>query len=104
MADTTRKYSVTIPEDVAEEARVRGDGNLSAYVTAAVARQLERDRLGDLVAGFEEEHGPLDPAAVDEKRSIIARVAADYLRARLAEGQDTAAPVHTEHEPPGRVA
>ncbi|MFI0484708.1 hypothetical protein [Actinomadura sp. 9N215] len=52
MSERTRKYSVTMPEDIAEEARVRsGDAGLSAYVTAAVARQLERDRLDEFDSG-----------------------------------------------------
>jgi hypothetical protein len=56
----TDKMSITVPSDLAEELRVRaGHGNVSAYVTQALIRQLEHDRLGDLVNDLEEIHGPV---------------------------------------------
>jgi hypothetical protein len=56
----TDKMSVTVPSEVAAEIRARaGRGNVSAYVTQALVRQLEHDRLGDLVAGLEAVHGPV---------------------------------------------
>lgn len=56
----TDKMSVTIPSDLAAELRARaGQGNVSAYVTEALIRQLEHDRLGDLVTELAEIHGPV---------------------------------------------
>lgn len=56
----TDKMSITVPADVAAELRARaGRGNVSAYVTHALIRQLEHDRLGDLVAELREIHGPV---------------------------------------------
>ncbi|GIH72256.1 CopG family transcriptional regulator [Sphaerimonospora thailandensis] len=56
----TDKMSITVPADVAAELRARaGHGNVSAYVTHALIRQLEHDRLGDLVAELREIHGPV---------------------------------------------
>lgn len=56
----TDKMSITVPSDVAAEIRARaGHGNVSSYVTHALVRQLEHDRLGDLVAELEEIHGPV---------------------------------------------
>lgn len=56
----TDKLSVTIPADLADELRVRaGRGNVSAYVTQALARQLEHDRLGDLLSELADAHGPV---------------------------------------------
>lgn len=56
----TDKMSITVPADVAAELRTRaGQGNVSAYVTHALVRQLEHDRLGDLVADLREIHGPV---------------------------------------------
>lgn len=56
----TDKMSVTIPSELAAELRSRaGRGNVSAYVTEALMRQLEHDRLGDLLAELEEVHGPV---------------------------------------------
>jgi hypothetical protein len=56
----TDKMSVTVPANIAEEIRTRaGRGNVSAYVTRALMRQLEQDRLGDLVHELEKVHGPV---------------------------------------------
>jgi hypothetical protein len=56
----TDKMSVTVPANIAEEIRARaGRGNVSAYVTHALIRQLEQDRLGDLVHELEKVHGPV---------------------------------------------
>ncbi|MCK8434370.1 hypothetical protein G3I77_15460 [Streptomyces sp. D2-8] len=54
----TKKYTVTLPEELAEEIRQEvGSGGFSAYVTRAIERQREQDRLGELVTWLEEEHG-----------------------------------------------
>ena len=56
----TKKYTVTLPEELAEEIRREvGSGGFSAYVTRAIERQREQDRLGELVAWLEGEHGPV---------------------------------------------
>jgi Arc/MetJ-type ribon-helix-helix transcriptional regulator len=56
----TKKYTVTLPEELAEEIRSEvGPGSFSAYVTQAIERQRERDRLGELVADLEAEYGPV---------------------------------------------
>lgn len=56
----TDKMSITVPADVAAELRARaGHGNVSAYVTHALMRQLEHDRLGDLLMELEAVHGPV---------------------------------------------
>lgn len=44
----TKKYTVTLPEELAEEIRAEvGRGAFSAYVTRAMERQREHDRLGE---------------------------------------------------------
>jgi len=84
MSDPTQKYSVTMPRDIAEAARARsGPSGLSAYVTAAVARQLERDELDELIAAGEAENGPVDPVAVEEKRAVFSK-ARSQQRGRVA--------------------
>ncbi|GAA2220998.1 hypothetical protein GCM10010104_08810 [Streptomyces indiaensis] len=56
----TKKYTVTLPEELAEEIRHQvGAGGFSAYVTRAIERQRELDRLGELVTWLEAEHGPV---------------------------------------------
>jgi hypothetical protein len=68
----TKKYSVTIPEDVAASIRDRvGSGGFSAYVTAAIKRQVERDKIAEIISDFERESGPLSPGAVDEARAVL---------------------------------
>ncbi|MGW1667345.1 CopG family transcriptional regulator [Streptomyces sp. NPDC002324] len=60
MSAPTGKYSITMPRDIAEAAKARsGPSGLSAYVAAAVARQIERDNLNELIQVAEAEHGPV---------------------------------------------
>ncbi len=74
MTDTTQKYSITMPRDVAEAARARGGSSgLSSYVTAAVARQLERDNLAEIIAVAEAEHGPVSDEELRDKRETLRR-------------------------------
>ena len=74
MEEPTQKYSITMPRDVAEAARSRGGpSGLSAYVTAAVARQIERDNLNDLITVAEAEHGPITDEEVQAKRATLLR-------------------------------
>ncbi len=75
MSMATKKYTVTLPEELAEEIRAEvGPGAFSAYVTRAIERQREHDRLGELVARLEGEYGPVTDAdltaAEAERREI----------------------------------
>ncbi len=66
----TDKMSVTIPSDLAAELRERaGRGNVSAYVTDALVRQLEHDRLGDLLAELADTHGPVTEDELAQARA-----------------------------------
>jgi hypothetical protein len=86
MAESTRKYSITIPRDIAEAARARsGPSGLSAYVAAAVARQLERDNLNELIAVAEAEHGPVSDEEIQQKRAQLA-----HAREQRSPGPDAA--------------
>ncbi|MFJ2090080.1 hypothetical protein ACIOEW_12525 [Streptomyces sp. NPDC087901] len=73
----TKKYTVTLPEALAEEIRSEvGAGAFCAYVTRAIERQRERDRLGELVERLEGEYGPVtdaDLAAAEAERREIER-------------------------------
>lgn len=81
MSEPTQKYSITMPRDVAEAARARsGPSGLSSYVAAAVARQIERDNLNDLIAVAEAEHGPVTDEEIQAKRDTL-------LRAREQQGK-----------------
>ncbi|MFD9423704.1 MULTISPECIES: hypothetical protein [unclassified Streptomyces] len=74
----TKKYTVTLPEELAEEIRGEvGPGAFSAYVTRAVERQREHDRLGELVERMEGEYGPVadvDLAEAEAERREIERL------------------------------
>ncbi|MFH8580330.1 CopG family transcriptional regulator [Streptomyces zaomyceticus] len=74
MSEHTQKYSISMPRDIAEAARARsGPSGLSAYVAAAVARQMERDDLNELIAVAEAEHGPVVDAEVTARREQLRR-------------------------------
>ncbi|MFJ8946380.1 hypothetical protein ACIRG4_24655 [Streptomyces sp. NPDC102395] len=81
----TKKYTVTLPEELAEEIRREvGPGAFSAYVTQAIESRRERDRLGELVERLEGEHGPLaedELAAAEAERREHER----YFTARRAD-------------------
>ncbi|MEO3854612.1 CopG family transcriptional regulator [Acrocarpospora sp. B8E8] len=72
MSEPTGKYSITMPRDIAEAARSRsGPSGLSAYVAAAVARQIERDNLSELIQVAEAEHGPITDDEVQALRDHL---------------------------------
>jgi hypothetical protein len=74
MTERTQKISITMPRDIADAARARsGASGLSAYVAAAVARQIERDNLNDLIAVAEAEHGPITDEEIDAARATQER-------------------------------
>ena len=65
------KVSLSIEEDVLAEARERaGRRELSAYVNEALQRQLQHDRLGELLAEMETESGPIPPELLEEARGL----------------------------------
>jgi len=79
MAEPTEKLSITMPQDIADAARARsGTGGLSAYVAAAVARQVERDNLNELIAVAEAEHGPITEEDVAATRARQQRARAEH--------------------------
>lgn len=72
MSEPTGKYSITMPRDIAEAAKARGGpSGLSAYVAAAVARQIERDSLNELITVAEAEHGPISDDEVQALRDQL---------------------------------
>jgi hypothetical protein len=50
----SRKYSISLPEDLAEALRAHvGPGGFSAYVAEALEQRIAMDRLRKIVADFE---------------------------------------------------
>ncbi|MER5451339.1 CopG family transcriptional regulator [Streptomyces sp. NPDC002764] len=86
MSEPTGKYSITMPRDIAEAAKARsGASGLSAYVAAAVARQIERDNLNELIQVAEAEHGPVTDEEIQALRDQLHH-------ARQEQSQDGAHP------------
>jgi hypothetical protein len=77
----TKKYTVTLPEELAEEIRSEvGPGGFSRYVTQAVERQRERERLHAAVDWWESEYGPVtdeELAEAEAERREIERAHAE---------------------------
>ncbi|QIP82825.1 CopG family transcriptional regulator [Streptomyces sp. Tu 2975] len=72
MSEPTGKYSITMPRDIAEAAKARGGpSGLSAYVASAVARQIERDNLNELIQVAEAEHGPITDEEIQALRDRL---------------------------------
>lgn len=66
------KHSVTMPAATSEGVRARvGNRGFSGYVADAVARQLERDALDDVLTRMAADHGAVDEEAV---AAIMARL------------------------------
>jgi len=69
---TATKISVTIEATVLREVQAlvrRSRSSLSAHVTEALARDLRRRRLQEVIAEFESEHGEITEAELAEVRA-----------------------------------
>lgn len=65
------KVSLSIDEDVLAEARARaGHRELSSYVTDALRRQLQHDRIGELLAEMDATSGPVPDELLEEARRL----------------------------------
>ena len=65
------KVSLSIEEDVLEDARERaGRRELSSYVTDALRRQLQHDRIGELLAAMDADSGPIPDELMEEARQL----------------------------------
>jgi len=83
MSEPTGKYSITMPRDIAEAAKARsGPSGLSAYVAAAVARQVERDNLNELIQVAEAEHGPVTDEEIQALRDQLHQARLEQTRGR----------------------
>jgi Arc/MetJ family transcription regulator len=65
------KVSLSLDEDVLTEARERvGRRELSSYVSDALRRQLQHDRIAELLAEMDAEAGPVPEALLEEARQL----------------------------------
>lgn len=65
------KVSVSIDDELLETARDRvGRRELSSYVSEALRRQLQRDRLIELLAEMEARSGPIPDDLMEQARQL----------------------------------
>lgn len=68
---TVSKVSLSIDDQVLAEARQRaGRRELSAYVSDALRRRLQQDRLTELLDQLRVESGPIPDDLLEEARSL----------------------------------
>lgn len=73
MSSVTRKYSISIPEDLAESIRARvGSGSFSAYVTQALKHQVAMDNLTELVVDHEDRKGAFTEEELARADALLA--------------------------------
>jgi len=66
-AGHTRKKSVSLPEETAQRIEDRvGERGFSRYITDAVEEKLRSEAMGEFLAQYEAEHGPLSEEQVRE--------------------------------------
>lgn len=69
MADAAEKLSISMPRKLASAARKRaGRRGLSSFVSRAVARELEREALGQFLQELEATLGPVPEAELKRAR------------------------------------
>ncbi len=82
----TKKYTVTLPEELAEAIRAEvGPGGFSRYVTQAIERRREQERLHEAVQWWESEYGKIteaELAEVEAEHRDLERQHAERTRAR----------------------
>jgi len=67
----TEKVSVSLDDQLVADARYRAGGRgLSRYLNDALRRQLQRDRIQDLLAEMDEKMGPIPDDVMEEVRDL----------------------------------
>ncbi|MDP4500624.1 CopG family transcriptional regulator [Nonomuraea turcica] len=68
----SKKYSISLPEDLAETVRTHvGPGGFSAYVAEALEQRVAMDELREIVADFETDNDPLSREEVEAARALL---------------------------------
>jgi hypothetical protein len=69
MSQPAEKLSISMPHKLASAARKRaGRRGLSSFVAQAVARELEREALGEFLEDLDRELGPVPDAELKRAR------------------------------------
>ncbi|MFE1246956.1 hypothetical protein [Streptomyces sp. NPDC058735] len=70
----SKKYSISLPEDLAEAARTHvGPGGFSAYVAEALEQRVAMDKLREIVADFETDNDPLSREEIEAASAVLRR-------------------------------
>ncbi|PZG95831.1 hypothetical protein C1I97_26900 [Streptomyces sp. NTH33] len=70
----SKKYSISLPEDLAEAVRTHvGPGGFSAYVAEALEQRVAMDKLREIVADFETDNDPLSREEIEAARAVLRR-------------------------------
>ncbi|MET7683473.1 hypothetical protein [Streptomyces sp. NPDC005423] len=68
----SRKYSISLPEELAETVRTHvGPGGFSAYVAEALEQRVAMDRLREIVTDFETDNDPLSREEIEAARAVL---------------------------------
>ncbi|MFC3994679.1 CopG family transcriptional regulator [Nocardiopsis sediminis] len=68
----SRKYSISLPEDLAEDVRAHvGPGGFSAYVAEALEQRVAMDKLREIVADFETDNEPISREEIEAARAVL---------------------------------
>lgn len=68
----SKKYSISLPEELAETVRSHvGPGAFSAYVAEALEHKVAMDKLAELVTDFETRNDPLTDADIEAARAAL---------------------------------
>jgi Arc/MetJ-type ribon-helix-helix transcriptional regulator len=68
----SKKYSVSLPEELAETVRAHvGPGGFSAYIAEALEQRVAMDKLGEIVKDYAKDHDPLSRAEVEAARALL---------------------------------
>ena len=69
---SSKKYSVSLPEDIAEAVRAQvGPGGFSAYVAQAIEQRVAMDKLREVVEDFTVDNDPLTREEVESARALL---------------------------------
>lgn len=68
----SRKYSVSLPEELAESVRAQvGPGGFSAYIASALEHRVAMDKLREIVDDYEQGNDPLTQAEIDRAKAEL---------------------------------
>jgi hypothetical protein len=69
---SSKKYSISLPEDLAEAARTHvGPGGFSAYVAEALEQRVAMDKLREIVADFATDNDELTREEIETARALL---------------------------------